>query len=136
MTDTGKVLFILSLLAYSSLRVSGRYAPPLKKSSHIEPGISPPVLHNNQLSSSLQGRGGEASEVDNGEDLARRAALMAALKALKEIDDLYAFKTRPRFGKRSPISRFGKRDSYNVPTSSNYAGAPWETDTHDSEMFL
>ena len=60
----------------------------------VEPGISPPVLHNNQLSSSLQGR--EALEVDNGEDLARRAALMAALKALKEIDDLYAFKTRPR----------------------------------------
>ena len=62
----------------------------------VEPGISPPVLHNNQLSSSLQGRAGEVVEVDNEDDLARRAALMAALKALKEIDNLYAFKTRPR----------------------------------------
>merc|ERR1712087_238211 len=103
MTDISKVLFILALLACSSLKASGRYAPPLKKSSQIEPGMSPPVLHNNQLSSSLQGRAGGVLEVDNADDLARRAALMAALKALKEIDDLYAFKTRPRFGKRSPI---------------------------------
>ena len=60
MTDASKVLFILSLLAFSSLRVSGRYAPPLKKSSHVK--VS--VFFSLQINCYLKAEAGEERKLD------------------------------------------------------------------------